>query len=337
MTQRQTPSETQELTIQCNCPCECSHLIPRPAFDVFVQTARCGPCSTVAHRKQYPLPSPFTRKETDIVPKTITPHLPYTEEEIRAARAARKEIDDELWANAWNTWQAMLPEKFKNATNNHPMVAERLSRLKQNAAPLETSGILVRGIVGRGKTWLAIGYANDMIQAGILHPSQVIFGTESELLASVANAPFAEVEKELKKLTSGRYKCIIVDDIGRGTWLRDDMRAKVFSFVFDKQWAHGNMVIATTNLSRENMTKYMGSAAMDRLLAMCGYSPDVLLEGLDKRKERTNARIREHRENTRSAEPPAPSPRPQPNQRRQPSPAPKTSTASAPAEPNPFD
>lgn len=330
-----SPDAEDDTLIPCSCPCSCGNKIPRPSFDVFIPTARCGPCSSNEHRREYPIQSPFTRNGHDTVPKNITPIVPLTEQERQAARRARQEIDDELWANAWHTWQTMLPEKFKNATNNHPMVADKLSRLIQGTAPLETSGVLIRGIVGRGKTWLAIGYANDMIQAGVLHPSQVLFGTESELLASVANAPFAEVEKELKKLTSGRYRCIIVDDIGRGTWLRDDMRAKVFSFVFDKQWAHGNMVIATTNLSRENMTKYMGSAAMDRLLSMCGYSPDVLLEGLDKRKERTNARIREHRTNGKAAvetNRPAPPPKPasRPNRGEKP-------PASTGGEANPFD
>lgn len=125
-------------------------------------------------------------------------------------------------------------------------------------------------------TWLAVAYANQAIRAGYFKPSEVLFGSESELLAAAANSSFGEVEKALRRIVSGRYRMIIIDDVGRGTWLRDDMRAKVFSLVLDKFWSDNLVVVITSNLARDGLAEYVGEGAMDRLRSMTGYGGIVL-------------------------------------------------------------
>ena len=173
-------------------------------------------------------------------------------------------------------WYASLPEKFRHATTDHPDVLKKIDQV--SAGHPATAGMVITGTVGEGKTWLAIAYANALIERNLLRPNQVLFGTESELLASAANAGFGEVEHRLRRLTSRRIKMIIVDDVGRGTWLREDMRSKVFSLVFDAAWRDNKIVVVTTNLPKENLEEEIGGGAMDRLRSMVGYKSTNLTD-----------------------------------------------------------
>ena len=293
-----TPNEV----IKCGCACDCENVVRKPKFSVFIEHLRCKKCSTPTHFEHFknkPQTSEVNNRNKPASSHSSTgrvqSHYHVSEEEELLAQEARLEVRRELWRNAWKTWTSRIPQKFQQATTTDPgndLIRKKIQQLETHRSSFDTAGLLIRGKVGRGKTWLAVGYANDLIRKGLLHPTQVLFGSESKLLASAANAAYKDVEKELRELTSGKYKMIIIDDIGRGTWLREDMRPKVFSLVFDQQWADGNTVVATTNLSRKELSDYMGSAAMDRLLSMCGYAPDIIMEGTDQRKEQTNQRLR---------------------------------------------
>ena len=286
---------SEEGKVRCACTCHCEEMVKPPAFEVFKTMVRCGKCSTDQHKQQHSITTPSTETSTMKFGGRVQNKYHLTEPEKLLAEQAKREVNAELWVSAWKNWVSRIPQKFQTASVSNPsndLVERKIKNLEQHIASLDTAGLLIRGKVGRGKTWLAVGYANDLIKKGILHPNQVLFGSESKLLAAAANTTFKDVEKELRELTSGKYKLIIIDDIGRGTWLREDMRPKVFSLVFDHQWAEGHTVVATTNLSRRELSDYIGSAAMDRLLSMCGYAPDVLMEGTDQRKEQTNNRLR---------------------------------------------
>lgn len=120
-------------------------------------------------------------------------------------------------------------------------------------------------------TFMSLGYANAAINEGLVHPSQVLFGTEAELLSSAANSTFSEVDLALRRIISPRYKMIVIDDVGRGTWIRDDMRPKVFSLVFDAAYRDNRVLVITTNLIPKDLGEYIGEGAMDRLRSMVGY------------------------------------------------------------------
>lgn len=274
---------TPATVVTCTCTCGCTNQvalkIPSAAL---ARHARCQTCGTEEHVRQH-RGTRMKTTEPDAGTRITSVYVP-TPEEKAVAKAARDAYKKELWDAAWERWQQSIPEKFRNASPNLPQLRRNIARIRSGATAV--SGSIIGGEVGRGKTWEAVGFANTAIKERLLHPSEVLFGTESELLSSVANSPFADVEAGLRRLTSGRYRLIIIDDVGRGTWLREEMRPKVFSRVFDNMWSNNHIVVITTNLDLPLLKEYVGTAAWDRLRSMVGLD-SILLDAVDKREETT--------------------------------------------------
>lgn len=144
-------------------------------------------------------------------------------------------------------------------------------------------------------TWLAAAYANQAIQQQIFHPGEVLFGSEAQILSGPVNGAFNEFEPALRKLISPRYKMLIIDDVGRGTWLREDMRPKVFSLILDNYWSRNRVVVITTNLDAAALKDYIGEGAMDRLRSMIGNGAGQIIATDLKRREFTEEMIAEAR------------------------------------------
>lgn len=268
---------------KCTCPCGCTAdtTIAVPS-EGLKRHARCDRCAQPVHVQ--------THQGTRVPPPPVSPnsrltrvYVP-TEDETRVANVARKAYEQELWDEAWTRWQDSIPIKFRNATTSLPALKRCISQIRSGITAV--SGAVISGEVGRGKTWEAVGFANDVIREGLIHPSQVLFGTEGDLLASVANSAYGDVEVGYRRLTSGRYRMIIIDDVGRAAWLREDMRPKIFSRIFDNMWSNNNIVVVTTNLSRDTFEQYIGTAAMARLRSMVGLQ-SIFLKSSDKREEIT--------------------------------------------------
>jgi DNA replication protein DnaC len=268
----------------CACGCGCTRPSTQPRTDsvVLEQRARCLSCSRPDHRALHPsdVSTPLTR------PLTPQKELPPALRRLDAEIASRQKA--EIYEQSRARWLASLPEKFRESRADHPKIVERLQRLE--AGEPGTAGALVFGPVGEGKTFLALGYANMAIEAGYVQPGEVLFGTESELLASAANSSFGEVESALRRLTSPSHRMLIIDDVGRGTWLRDDMRPKVFMLVLDAAWRNNRIVVVTTNLGVKDLEEYIGIGAMDRLRSMCGYTA-ISLEDRKMRRQVTEASL----------------------------------------------
>jgi DNA replication protein DnaC len=195
-------------------------------------------------------------------------------EEAQEAKEAAQQVRSEIWERQWLAWQRSLPEKFQNASTEHSAVQERLSRIGKGQ--MGVAGMVILGSPGYGKTYLSIAYANQAIREGYVSPSEVLFGTESELLASAANSGFGDVEKQLRRVTAKKTKFLIIDDVGRGTWLNEAMRPKVFSLVLDKFWSENRVLVITSNLPPAELAEYIGEGAMDRLRSLAGNSSVVL-------------------------------------------------------------
>lgn len=266
----------------CACPCGCSapSTLPWMRSVSLGRHARCSACGTDAHQAAHrALVTPVGQAAP--VPRALTNLYVPTKAETDLAFAAQKEVRDEIWQAQWARWQASLPEKFKDANTEHPKVRERMRRLA--AGERGIASMLILGAPGLGKTWLGVAYANAAIKAGYFSPSDVLFGSESELLASAANSNFKDVEPALRRLIAPRIKMIIIDDVGRGTWLNESMRAKVFSLVLDKFWSENRVVVFTSNLEPDNLGTYIGDGAMDRLKSLVGNSV-VKLDSESKRR-----------------------------------------------------
>lgn len=249
--------------------------------------ARCERCAKSDHINTYPtsrIHHPDVRGMRHVTPI----HVP-TDAEKEFTRHALQLHKDEMWSNAWDRWQNSLPEKFRNATVSDPRLGERISRIKLNQAAV--SSAIIVGDVGRGKTWEAVGFANELIRLRILHPSEVLFGTEAGLLSSIANASYGEVGVGLKRLTSGRYRMIIIDDVGHGGWLRPDMRPNVFFLLIDALWGSNDIMVITTNMQKDDLSAYIGRPAYERLRSMAGLE-SVKVHGEDRRASMARAALR---------------------------------------------
>lgn len=259
-------------TLPCACPCGCTQDsgIKDVGSDVVARHARCDTCGATEHAEQFPLMpppgSPLARPVTEL-------YVPTPEELALDAKIA-EEQRRQLFNAGLARWEESLPDKFRGATSTNPKMLELLDRWKSGSPG--TASLLVAGVPGKGKTWLAVSYANAAIEAGLVAPDRVLFGTEATLLAAAGNERYGNVEEALRRLTSRRYQMLIIDDIGRGTWLSDEMRHKVYGLVLDAYWSDNRVIAATTNLTKDHLKDWLKDAAMDRLRSMCGGRAVVL-------------------------------------------------------------
>lgn len=267
----------------CACPHGCSNIstLPMMGLAILGRHARCEDCAKPEHINRFPAPEDATQRKNSLLTEVYVP----TAEEKAVAEAARKEVADEIWLEQWTRWQASLPEKFRSAETSHKHVLTRLNRIAAGQPGI--ASMLVVGPPGVGKTYLAVAYANAVIREGYFKPTEVLYGSESELLAAAANSSFGEVEKELRKLISPKLKMLVVDDVGRGTWLNESMRAKVFSLVLDKFWSENKVVVFTSNLSTVDLGTYLGEGAMDRLRSLVG-NESLVVDDESKRRKVTD-------------------------------------------------
>jgi DNA replication protein DnaC len=279
--------------LNCACPCGCRRLTKHPTTTspVLIRRARCTTCSTADHRTTNP--TPHDPAETA---RPLTIPVPLDPDDIELDRQIAEQQRKDIHTEAWARWQASLPEKFRHAHTDNPKILERLRRWEDGHPG--TAGAVVLGGVGEGKTFLAVGYANAAIQHGLVKPGDVLYGTEAELLSSAANSAFSEVDKALRRLINPHYRMIVIDDVGRGTWIRDDMRPKVFSLVLDAAWRDNRVIVITTNLIPDDLLTYIGEGAMDRLRSMVGYDA-VDLTDRDMRRKTTQQALQQAADNRR--------------------------------------
>ena len=259
----------------CMCPCACgleSTISGNMPFALSYY-ARCKKCAASKHIKENPIIPQPAGDELERLGIISVTHKK-TGLEARRERQAYDEVQKDIHEFQFTKWQERIPAKFRSAHTKHSGVDDRLKLLSEGK--MGVASMISQGATGMGKTYLAVAYANAVIKAGFLKPSEVVFGSEADLLAGAANAPYAEVEKSFKLLTSGTYKMIIIDDVGRAPWLREDMRPKVWSLILDALYANNRMVVVTTNLNKEDLESHIGTGAYDRLRAMVGYKTIVL-------------------------------------------------------------
>ena len=266
----------------CACPCGCTRLTKhrKTASEVLARRARCTNCLEPDHAKKNPAPKDKTEPS-----RPITPYIAPDPEDVVLDTRIRKEQVKQISDAAKIRWIDSLPEKFKHASlddkdidpKHKTVITRHLNQWKRGQPG--TAGLVLRGSVGVGKTYLGVSYANAAINLGLIDPSRILFGTEAELLSSAANSTFSEVDLALKRLISPRYRMIIIDDVGRGTWIREDMRPKVFSLVFDAAYRENKVVVVTTNLKTEPFREYIGDGALDRLRSLIGFEVITITEG----------------------------------------------------------
>lgn len=237
-----------------------------------------------------------------------------TDEELDAIAA--RQTSEALFTAAWNAWQERLPSRFRDASLDDSedaaakaVIEDRIRAWKRGYP----TGLVLQGDLGRGKTWHAIAYANAAINERLIHPSEVTFGTENDLMGGISGRAINRYEEMLnEELLNERTRLLILDDVGRAYYFNSgEKRRTLFDRVID--WAYRNevMLVCTTNYdaSGTGLESYMGPAAFHRLMEKCGGKDDVLrMAAHDMRARRTEqARVAR-------TTPPATDPDPTPDQ-----------------------
>lgn len=160
-----------------------------------------------------------------------------------------------------------------------PEVAKALATAKRFAErfkPGNTSeGLVLVGPVGSGKTHLAAAIANDLLERGVA----VVFCPVPDMLADLRAAvrDGREPEEVMDELRDAEL--LILDDLGAER-VTDWVREQLFRLI-NYRYEQVLPIVATTNLTPEELEEHLGDRTVSRLMEMCRW---VLVEAPDYRK-----------------------------------------------------
>lgn len=270
-------------SVRCTCPCECKRatLLTRDNLRssrlarLAAPTARCTDCKAPGHHD--------TTDEEDAA---------LVAQSFAEAAAARHE-------RALAAWRERVPNKFREAPGgDDEFLLDRVERFKQGVP----SGFIVSGSYGTGKTWMAFGFLNLLVALGLVHPSEILFGRENELLGVISMGTFAEQEEARRRLGDPKYKIVYIDDAGQGNFRSARDAHSIWNQFMDSIWSTDRVVIVTTNYSlaapaiptgaerqASQFEQWIGGAAYDRLGGASGYAVQVMGAGDDSNHRRLNS------------------------------------------------
>lgn len=156
--------------------------------------------------------------------------------------------------------------------------------------------LLSPGLYGVGKTHLVCALINQIIETGelaFIHKdkfSQYVkkrqcpahFTSENELLrrirATYNRKDDGESEEDIyTKL--GKYKLLIIDDVGKIRPRDLNFTQGVYFNIIDQRYTDSQAIILTTNLDLNELEAHIGGACADRLLEMAGKSNFIVMGG----------------------------------------------------------
>lgn len=304
----------------CPCACNCNNLTAMDSTEVASASAakflRCASCAQAQHfgTRWNPQPTPLVssvapQDEVKMGTRTNTPiairHRGVDEEQEAWQREAAQQLEQERRDAARDRWMQRMPERWRLPYEKVDEVEERLARLKKRES-VGTS-LICFGPFGSGKTWVAHTYARAAVDQWLLWPSEILIGTEGDIVEPIANAGF-RIADEMAKLLKPNLKMLIIDDVGQmSTYRTAEDRWAAFGKVVDWMYAHRRTLVITTNLELGKggeLEKWMGAAAYERLKSMAGARQ--VFRDEDKRSEMT-ARWEADYAAMRNEEDPAPS------------------------------
>jgi DNA replication protein DnaC len=206
-------------------------------------------------------------------------------EETQRAKIAQYE---EEWRNKIDIrWQDASLEQIHNEDHKR-IINDRIDRHESRDGMNRTS-LVISGMYGRGKTYLAYAYPYELIHRGIMLPSQIFFSTETAL-ANISHAGFKKHE-EFQKLLHPHYKFFLIDDVGRGSFKNEFERGEMWFSLIDHIYTRRLTLVLTTNLvsrrdAPNSLAAWLGEAAVERLRHMTGSDGNIILDGQDFRKKK---------------------------------------------------
>ena len=167
---------------------------------------------------------------------------------------------------------------FENDDRENPRISDAMQNYVKNFTEFrkEGKGLLLYGIVGTGKSYLAACVANALIDMGYS-----AYMTNFTTILNILSDKNTEKQKYLNSLN--RYDLLILDDLGveRST---EYVLEHLFSII-DARYRSGLPFIITTNLTADELKKPQAvaySRIYDRILERCH---PVKVEGVSRRRE----------------------------------------------------
>lgn len=212
--------------------------------------------------------------------------VPNLNEDAQLHAQSLEHAKEQAHTKALTQWYARVPKKFHNAdVSKDEFVLDRIERFR-NGIP---SGFIVSGSYGTGKTWMAYGFLNTLINRDIVHPSEVLFGSENQLLGIISMGTFSEQEEARKRLMNPKYKIVYIDDVGQGNFRSLKDAHSIWNQCVDGIWSSDRVLIVSTNYSLSaqevpqgaqsqpsQFEQWIGGAAMDRMGGVSGYCVQIM-------------------------------------------------------------
>jgi DNA replication protein DnaC len=165
-------------------------------------------------------------------------------------------------------WKKRVGATFAGATVDHPVVKDRISRLNQGKGLHKTS-LVFHGNMGVGKSWGCYAYINMAIAAGIVTAGQIVNDTETGVLGKITVSGYKKPEL-LEALFNDRNKIYFIDDVGQGFFSDAQKRTEVWFELIDHIYTHQLTLLITTNLTPDQLNRWIGPRAFDRLRSIVG-------------------------------------------------------------------
>ncbi|MDI3480811.1 MAG: replication protein DnaC [Tepidanaerobacteraceae bacterium] len=123
------------------------------------------------------------------------------------------------------------------------------------------NGIVVYGKCGNGKSHLVAAVVNYLIQKGYVG----IFQNVPILLSRLRSAERENESEILHTLT--RADILVLDDLGAYKWT--GWREEIIYMIINNNYYYEKPILATSNLSPDELAENIGERSMDRLMEMC--------------------------------------------------------------------
>ena len=159
-------------------------------------------------------------------------------------------------------------EKGKTFRGQAQKIFDACRSYAENFKPGEsTRGILLRGDVGRGKTYLAAAICNALLERGIMSYFLIVPEFLDEIRASYGSSGEFSEMKLMNKAMQTPF--LVLDDLGShnfSAWTID----KLFTLI-NYRVNHGLPFVITTNLTISELQSMLGERIISRIAEACDF------------------------------------------------------------------